>query len=177
MEKFQRAQTQGHLPHGWLLCGPHGVGKRTAAHTLIRHLFGGGKKLTSHDSRFHRIALEIHGDFFRGDQIVISFLHKAPGEGLLRLILIPDADLLTLNSSNPLLKILEEPVPHTFFLSNGPESGVVLPTVRSRCRPIHLFPASTFQVFFDHLNHLFEAQEVHLPSCDLQQTLWGLTKG
>ena len=33
----------GRLPHGWLLCGPRGVGKATLAYRFARHLLAGGE--------------------------------------------------------------------------------------------------------------------------------------
>jgi DNA polymerase-3 subunit delta' len=181
---FQKAQAQGRLAHGWLLWGPQGVGKRTAAYNLIRQLFSGGQKLGTSDPLFRRIANESHGDFFllkdphveavRG---LSHFLRKAPVEGLLRLVLIPDVDHFTINASNALLKILEEPAPHTFFFLTAQNQGRVLPTVRSRCRIERLFPSANFQVFAHHLQKICEELGISLPSAEEKHRLWDITKG
>ena len=62
-----------------------------------------------------------------------------------RLIVIDDADLMSLTAQNAFLKLLEEPSPSTYFLllSHAPER--LLPTIRSRVAMIQLAPITLEQ--------------------------------
>jgi DNA polymerase-3 subunit delta' len=56
-----------------------------------------------------------------------------PFEGKRRVVMIREADALTEESQNSLLKSLEEPAPGTMFVLTTAVPGALLPTVRSRC--------------------------------------------
>ncbi len=56
-----------------------------------------------------------------------------PFEGKRRVVMIREADSLTDESQNALLKSLEEPSPGTMFVLTTAVPGALLPTVRSRC--------------------------------------------
>ncbi|MBR5961250.1 MAG: DNA polymerase III subunit delta' [Clostridia bacterium] len=57
-----------------------------------------------------------------------------------RVVMIPDAENMTPQAQNSLLKILEEPPRNTFFLMTTSHPEQILTTVRSRCRNIKLIP-------------------------------------
>jgi DNA polymerase-3 subunit delta' len=63
----------------------------------------------------------------------------------LQVFIIGDAETLVPQESSPeaansLLKLLEEPPDSTRFILTSSEPGRLLPTVRSRCLPLHLAP-------------------------------------
>ena len=64
-------------------------------------------------------------------------------EGGNRVIVIPDAENMTIQAQNSLLKILEEPPANTYFLLTSGRAEQILTTVRSRCRMIRLVPWET----------------------------------
>mgnify|MGYP001560517515 FL=1 len=91
-------------------------------------------------SSFDRIALEpIEGtigiaaarDFQK--QLII-----APYGSPVKMGIISDAQQLTPEAQNALLKTLEEPPPHTQLVLEAPTSDMLLPTITSRCHVIHL---------------------------------------
>jgi DNA polymerase-3 subunit delta' len=53
-------------------------------------------------------------------------------------MVVEDADRLTDQAGNALLKAIEEPTPHTVWVLCAPAVDDVLPTVRSRCRHLSL---------------------------------------
>ncbi len=59
---------------------------------------------------------------------------RAPFEGRYRVAIIDPADALNVESSNALLKTLEEPVPSLVLILVTSREEALLPTVRSRCR-------------------------------------------
>jgi len=59
-----------------------------------------------------------------------------------RIVIIENADTLTLEAGNALLKILEEPDEVTHFILTAPNEYQVLATILSRCQRICLYSAS-----------------------------------
>lgn len=55
-----------------------------------------------------------------------------------KLVIIEDAQLLTPEAQNALLKSLEEPPEHTFIILAADSQEAFLPTIRSRCQIIEL---------------------------------------
>ena len=70
----------------------------------------------------------------------------APSLARWRVIVIEDADRLTEQANNALLKSIEDPTPHTVWLLCAPSQDDVLPTLRSRTRHIGLVTPSTRDV-------------------------------
>ena len=64
-------------------------------------------------------------------------------EGGYRIFLIPDADRMTPQAANSILKILEEPPRGWIFLLTASDPTLVLPTVLSRCQSLKLRPFDT----------------------------------
>ncbi len=63
-------------------------------------------------------------------------------EGPFRITLILDADRMTPQSANSLLKLLEEPPPGWVMLLTASDSSLLLPTLVSRCQRLRLRPLS-----------------------------------
>jgi hypothetical protein len=63
-------------------------------------------------------------------------------EGGYRIILIPDADRMTAQAANSVLKLLEEPPRGWVFLLTASDPTLILPTVLSRCQTLRLRPIS-----------------------------------
>ena len=71
----------------------------------------------------------------------VSFFGSTAGEGGWRVCIVDSADeLQNPQGANALLKIIEEPPPRSLFLLVSHAPGGLLPTIRSRCRHIHLRP-------------------------------------
>ncbi len=79
------------------------------------------------------------------DQIrkIPAFLSLAASEGGWRVVIVDEADRLNRNSSNALLKVLEEPPDRTLLVLITEMPGRLMPTIRSRCRRLALERLST----------------------------------
>ena len=71
---------------------------------------------------------------------LIRELAYAPVEGMRRVIIVREAERMTVDAQNALLKPLEEPPAHTLFVLTTNQPEVLLPTVRSRCRRLIFGP-------------------------------------
>lgn len=71
---------------------------------------------------------------------VIGQLAYAPVEGGKRVVIFREAEMMTVEAQNALLKSLEEPPAHTHFILTTSRPNRLLPTVRSRCRTAYFGP-------------------------------------
>jgi DNA polymerase-3 subunit delta' len=155
---FLDAWVGGRRHHAWLIGGPRGVGKATLAWRIARAVLSGaadtGTLDTSPDhpvacrvaalseprlfllrrpwqSREKRLAQAITIDPVRA---LKSFLSLAATDGGWRVVIVDAADDLNVQSSNALLKLIEEPPAKVLFLLVCHVPSRLLPTIRSRCR-------------------------------------------
>jgi len=70
----------------------------------------------------------------------VKKLGMAPVEGGRRVIIFREAEKMTDNAQNALLKSLEEPPAHTLFVLTTDRPQSLLPTVLSRCRTLYFGP-------------------------------------
>ncbi|HXV01242.1 MAG TPA: DNA polymerase III subunit delta' [Caulobacteraceae bacterium] len=161
-QAFLDAIARGRLHHAWLLTGPPGVGKATFAYRAARHLMGAtpspghgllGAAAEDHVSRLvagraHPDLLVLQRDPEDGKtrkQIPVEearglpeFFAKTPAIAPWRVAIVDTADDLNPSGANALLKTLEEPPVRGIILLISDRPGALLPTIRSRCRMLHL---------------------------------------
>ncbi|MGO4258155.1 DNA polymerase III subunit delta' [Marmoricola sp. RAF53] len=155
VERLRRA-VAGDMTHAWLFTGPPGSGRSNAAIAFAAALQceeGGcghchschGVKVGSHpDVRVTRTEkLSIGVDEVR-ELVRISAL--APAGRRFQVMIVEDADRLTDQAANALLKAIEEPTDRTVWLLCAPTVEDVLPTIRSRTRLVVLSTPSSDEV-------------------------------
>jgi DNA polymerase-3 subunit delta' len=138
------------MTHAWLFTGPPGSGRSVAARAFAAALqcpkHGCGECVSC-----HTVMAGTHSDVREvvpeGLSISVKLIRqlvpsaaRRPATGRYQILVITDADRLTENAANALLKSIEEPPDQTLFLlcapSDHPEDVAV--TIRSRCRPVPL---------------------------------------
>jgi DNA polymerase-3 subunit delta' len=146
---LRRAVEQGPMTHAWLLTGPPGSGRSTAARAFAAALqcergTGCGE---CHECRtalggsHPDVALvATEHVFLRVEDVrpLVTLAQQRPSLGRWRVIVVEDADRLNDTSGNLLLKAVEEPPPRTVWLLCAPSPDDVLVTIRSRCRHVGL---------------------------------------
>ncbi len=165
VNSLRNSLDSGRLSHAYILAGPHHVGKMTLAINLAQALnCQSDEKPCGQCHSCRRIASGNHPDFavirrteasaaedsaqrknITIDQIrdVQHSINLKPFEGGYRAIVIDQADQMTEEAANALLKTLEEPPDHTVFMLLTAQEDSLLPTIRSRCRKIPLTPLPT----------------------------------
>ena len=135
----------------WMLTGPRGIGKATLAYQIAKTVYGnvgdffiidmahniderGKAKTDGKNISIHTV---------RG---VIERMQLSSMSGRWRVIIIDSVDELSIQASNALLKLLEEPPAQTLFLLVVHQLTSVLPTVRSRARVEKMRPLSIPQL-------------------------------
>ncbi len=128
------ALTEG-VAHAYLLHGPPGVGKRTAAFAFAGALLGDERRVAtrSHPDLY---LLEPLGEMIRIDDVraLRHDLHMRPFEGDRRVYLVLDADRMNDEAADALLKDLEEPPLYAVIVLVAGELGPLPPTILSRCQ-------------------------------------------
>jgi DNA polymerase-3 subunit delta' len=146
------ATGSGAMTHAWIFTGPPGSGRSVAARALAaalqceRHGVGCGE---CHGC--HTVLGATHADVRfvvpEGLSIGVSEMRAlvlragtAPSGGRWQAVVIEDADRLTEQAANALLKAIEEPPPRTVFLLCTPSTHPddISVTIRSRCRVVPL---------------------------------------
>lgn len=136
------------MTHAWLFTGPPGSGRSVAARAFAGALMceqggcGSCKECTTALDGTHAdvdvLSTEALSIGVAQARELVQLAGRAPSVGRWRVILVEDADRLTEQSGNALLKALEEPTPRTVWLLCAPAPDDVLVTVRSRSRHVRL---------------------------------------
>lgn len=147
------AAPAGAMTHAWLFTGPAGSGRSVAARALASALQctsegapGCGQcpgcrtvQAGSHPDVRAIVpeGLSISVSEMRG---VVQLAARRPAFGRWQIVVIEDADRLTEQAFNALLKMIEEPPAQTVFLLCAPSTHPddVSVTIRSRCRLVSL---------------------------------------
>lgn len=161
---FVDALHHGRVHHAWLITGPKGIGKRRFAQWAAQALLAGedGRSGSAPGIEATRSLLEAgsHPDHrileppeegkgsATGSIIVeqirelADFLHSYPAIAPWRTLIVDSIDDMNINAANAFLKELEEPREQTVYLLVSHSPARLLPTIRSRCRTLRLFPMS-----------------------------------
>jgi DNA polymerase III subunit delta' len=138
--------------HAYLLAGPRGSGKRTAARAFAAELLARGAPEPD-DARRRALAdPSPHPDLVwiapQGTQhlvdevrerVIVAAVYR-PFEGARRVFVIEAAEAMADESQNALLKTLEEPPPFVHLILVTSEPAALLETVRSRCQAVRFAP-------------------------------------
>jgi DNA polymerase-3 subunit delta' len=165
------AWNRSRLPHALLLGGPEGIGKATLAYRIARFLLSAPKpgaktlEIPADHRASRQVAALSHPDLVVLRRIAAEEGKKPPSEisvdevrraiaffgstaamGGWRVAIVDSVDELNKNGTNALLKVLEEPPPHSLFLLISHTPGRLIATIRSRCQKLSLRPLAEADV-------------------------------
>lgn len=161
IEQLQTAAAGHGMSHAWLFTGPPGSGRSNTAVAFAAALQcehrGSGPDCPKgcHDCR--TVLAGSHADvaLIRTEKLTIGvkevrdLVRRAsltPMGRRWQILVVEDADRLTEQACNALLKAIEEPNSRTVWMLCAPTVEDVLPTIRSRCRLVALSTPTTEEV-------------------------------
>ena len=169
IRSLKAALKEERVSHAYLLCGEKGSGKK-----LIAGIFAMALECEEHSDDAclicpycHKAQNMNHPDIIRVthdkpgtisvDEIrtqVVETAELKPFESRYKVYIISDADKMTPQAQNALLKTIEEPPAYAVFLLLAGSEEALLETIVSRCVVLHLKPLTDEQVR-DHLTAKF----------------------
>ncbi|MGC4933423.1 DNA polymerase III subunit delta' [Gordonia sp. DT30] len=154
-------QGRSSMTHAWLFTGPPGSGRSVAATCFAAalqcqdpHVVGCGECRACETVLAHTHAdvrnivpqgLSLSVDSMRE---IVQVASRRPGTGRWQIVIVEDADRLTEQAANALLKVVEEPPSRTVFLLCAPsvDPEDISVTLRSRCRHVALTTPSVADI-------------------------------
>ena len=143
------------LPNKILFSGAKGIGKATFAYHIINYIFSVNEdlpydlsnyKINNLNKSYNLVKNNSHPNFYLIDILnenkvieisqirkMIDYANKSTFNSREKIILIDNVENLNLNSSNALLKIIEEPNDNILFILIHDNSKKILDTIKSRC--------------------------------------------
>jgi len=138
IEDLQKLADAGGLAHGYIFFGPAMVGKKMVARGLAGYLENG---------TFAEVPLLIDGIVIEPGENgsigidaareIKQFLWQKPNTSPRRTLIIDDADCLTTQAQNALLKITEEPPASSLMILVTQDLESIIPTILSRFQSIY----------------------------------------
>ena len=138
-----------------LLSGPKGIGKATLAYHFINYIFSKDEQysynlkdnLINQENRSYKlIENQSHPNIYHIDLInekksieisqvreMINYANKSSFNNKPKFVFIDSVEKLNISSLNALLKIVEEPNDHLFFILIYDSKKIIQDTLRSRC--------------------------------------------
>lgn len=152
-KQLQAGLRTGTLSHAYVFEGPQGTGRRAMAKVLAQalHCVRGGGDACGECAECRKIENGNHPDVIRIDsggstvkidqvrELQKQFAYKASSANP-RVYTIEEADKLTQQAANALLKFLEEPSSSTVAILITENGQGLLPTIRSRSQNLRFLP-------------------------------------
>ncbi len=179
---LENAIKEGRIHHAFLFAGPRGVGKTTCARILAKALncnsssgpvtrpCGECPSCVDISASRSMDVLEIDGASNRGIDEVRELRDSAKYQAIrdrYRIFIIDEVHMLTTEAFNALLKILEEPPPHVFFMFATTEKHKVPATIASRCQ-VFDFKRISDTVLMQRLSHITREEKIDISDRSLE---------
>jgi len=149
IQLFESLIGTGKLAHAYLLVGNRGSGKKTMCKQIVLRL--AEKSIKSDPSLFNRIndgncpdvkyVRREDGKKSMGVDLVRNVIEDTsmtPFELDFKMYIFEEAELLTVQAQNSLLKVIEEPPANVYFMLLTTTPSSLIPTVRSRVQTIKM---------------------------------------
>lgn len=157
---------RGRTAHGYLLVGPHGVGKTSVARILAFSLINEPYKA----EKKHIDVIEIDAASNTGVDNIRDLIDKAqiaPSLAKKKVYIIDEVHMLSKSAFNALLKLLEEPPAHVVFILATTEEHKIPATITSRMQRF-VFRRIPFDLIASHLEQIAKQEKIKIKQSTLE---------
>lgn len=174
------------IPHAYLFSGPKGTGKTSAARILAKTINCQSKnppcnkcdQCVSITNGTNMDVIEMDAASNRGIDDVRALrdvIKLAPTNAKAKIYIIDEAHMLTLEASNALLKTLEEPPSHVYFVLATTNPEKLIETIKSRTTQI-VFTKATAKEISRSLKKVIAEEKIKISDEDVM-TICKMSKG
>lgn len=159
MSHLVRSLESEKFVHAYIFNGPAGIGKKRIAHALMTAILCKASKTEPCESCSSCLKLKTdnHPDIMeikpesgsvKNQQVegFQRFVNIKPYESDHKIIIIEDADTMTVSAQNRILKVLEEPPSYVVIVMLTTNINRLLPTIRSRCLGMNFQPVPSEKI-------------------------------
>lgn len=152
---LRKALQKRKIPNSLLFCGPEGVGKEEMAFVLAKAINCERKKDDACEScascrgisagNFPDVmVIQPEGNAIKIEQMrtLRKTAYLRPMVGKKRVFIVTDAEKMTEEAANSLLKVLEEPPLFSYVILVTHNPFLIIPTIKSRCQVLNFPPIS-----------------------------------
>ena len=151
---IQNSMNKTRINHAYLLLGPEHIGKTTLSLEITKFLHCIDEiKPCQNCDQCVRINTTTHPDIVLVGNTISEIreiqekVSLSPFLSTSKTFIIPNAENLTIEASNALLKILEEPPNNVTFIISATDEQYLPSTISSRCQKLELYPLSTKKIY------------------------------
>lgn len=183
-QTLKNALRTGRVAHAYLFCGPRGTGKTTTARLIAKALNCDAAPTDNPCNKCEpciRITegrsmdvIEIDAASNRGIDDIKELREQvryAPTQERYKCYIIDEVHQLSADAFNALLKTLEEPPPHVYFILATTEAHRVPKTIVSRCQRFD-FRTATVQDLMQNLRRIASAEGIKIS----EEALWVIAR-
>lgn len=142
------------IPHVWLFTGPKGCGKTSLGRIV-------STTLKCDKFEFHEIDSAVYNKVEEARELTKQ-VHYPPMKGPVRVWFMDECHKLTSGAQEALLKTLEEPVSHAYFIFSTTDPQKLIKTFKDRCMTFEVKPLSTSEMI-TMLEDVVEGEDVEVP--------------
>lgn len=151
-EQLEKIIASNEIPHALLFAGPKGTGKTSAARIVAKAINCENQNLCNKCDQCLSITKGTNIDVIEMDaasnrgiddvRALRDIVKLAPAKAKAKIYIIDEAHMLTVDASNALLKTLEEPPSHVYFILATTNPEKLIDTIKSRTTIINFTKAS-----------------------------------
>ena len=180
-ETLKKIVDSGSIPHALLFSGVRGTGKTSTARIIAKVIncedkakpCGKCESCLSISNGTNIDVIEMDAASNRGIDDIRSLkdaVKLTPAKSKAKVYIIDEAHMLTLEASNALLKTLEEPPLHVYFILATTNSEKLIETIKSRTTEV-IFTKATSEEIKESLERIIKSEKIKIKLEDLEKII------